>query len=315
MTIAERRNDTEAARTRPGADETTRIRGRLAGLAAERDALEARLAAIEADGSLAVDGGPRTSPVTNRSPAAARIALFRGLFGGRGDVYAKRWENPRTGKNGYAPACANEWRKPVCGKPRIKCGACPNQAFPSVTDETVVDHLRGRHTIGLWPMLADGTCRFVAADFDGAGWRGDAGAFVAACRRRGVPAALERSRSGNGGHAWIFFAEPVPAALAVNCDRKVPICCNRKVPTWGVGSSPQARCWGVGLGVAVGNWLGAATGDESGGDKPVIHSGPAAPKPFLSLPAIMIRPSCGADRSRPAAGSGDPASCMSSPGC
>jgi hypothetical protein len=63
-------------------------------------------------------------------------------------------------------------------------------------------------------MLADETCWFLAADFDKAAWRDDAAAFLAACEARGVPAALERSRSGRGGHVWIFFAEPVPVPLA-----------------------------------------------------------------------------------------------------
>ena len=153
-------------------------------------------------------------PVTNRSPARDKIALFRSLFRGREDVYTKRWDNARTGEVGYAPVCANEWAPRVCGKPRVRCGACPNQAFREVTDEAVEGHLRGRHTIGVYPMLADDTCRFLAADFDKAGWRRDAGAFLEATRSKGVPAALERSRSGNGAHVWIFFAEPVPAALA-----------------------------------------------------------------------------------------------------
>lgn len=136
------------------------------------------------------------------------------MFAGREDVFPRRWESARTGKAGYAPACANEWKPGLCGKPRVRCGACPNQAFLPVTDEEIAAHLRGRHTIGVYPLLPDGTCRFVAADFDKAAWRRDAGAFLDACRSRGVPAALERSRSGNGGHVWIFFAEPVSAALA-----------------------------------------------------------------------------------------------------
>jgi hypothetical protein len=83
-----------------------------------------------------------------------------------------------------------------------------------VTAEAIDGHLRGRHVIGVYPLLADESCWFLAADFDKATWHEDATAFLAACKARGVPAALERSRSGNGGHVWIFFAEPVPAALA-----------------------------------------------------------------------------------------------------
>ena len=75
-------------------------------------------------------------------------------------------------------------------------------------------HLRGRHTIGVYPIRSDDTCRFLAADFDRKTWRRDAEAFLGACRSKRIPAALERSRSGNGGHVWIFFDDLVPASLA-----------------------------------------------------------------------------------------------------
>ena len=198
----------------PDSDEAARIRDRLAQLASERDALQKRLAEIEAPNPNAPNRGAQEAPLTERSPAREKVALFRSLFRGRDDVYPKRWDNARTGKSGYAPACGNEWKPQICGKPRIKCGSCPNQAFLPVTDEAIVDHLRGRHTVGVYPMLADSTCHFLAVDFDKETWRTDAGAFLAACRSKGVPAALERSRSGNGGHVWIFFAEAVPAKIA-----------------------------------------------------------------------------------------------------
>ena len=195
-------------------DEAARIRARLATLAAERQALQTRLAELQTGELAGPDSGPHAATVNSRSPAVEKIALFRSLFGGRDDVYPKRWENTRTGRAGYAPECANEWKPRLCGKPRIRCGACPNQAFVSVTDEAIEAHLRGRQTLGVYPLSRDGTCRFLAADFDKATWRTDAAAFIAACRSKRVPAALERSRSGHGGHVWIFFAEPVPARLA-----------------------------------------------------------------------------------------------------
>ena len=198
----------------PARDEAARIRERLARLAAEKATLEAQLSRIEAKSPATPDGNTTGWRVTDRSPATRKIALFRSLFRGRDDVFPRRWENAGTGKSGYAPVCGNEWKPRVCGKPRIRCGACPTQAFLPVTDEAIDGHLRGRHTIGVYPMLPDGTCRFLAADFDKETWRSDAGAFLAACRSKRVPAALERSRSGNGGHVWIFFAEPVAAALA-----------------------------------------------------------------------------------------------------
>ena len=124
-------------------------------------------------------------------------------------MYPRRWE-----KAGYAPVCANEWQRGVCHKPRVRCGACPNQAFVPITDDAVEGHLRGHHTLGVYPMLADDTCRFLAADFDKETWRRDAGAYLSACHAKKVPAALARSRSGNGAHVWFFFEEPVAASLA-----------------------------------------------------------------------------------------------------
>ena len=202
--------------TSPASDggEAARIRARLAGLAAERASLEARLVVLEQERPAEPDGGAGEAPVTDRSPSDRKIAVFRSLFAGREDVFPRRWENARRGKAGYAPACVNEWKPGLCEKPRARCGACPNRAFLPVTDEQIAAHLRGRHTIGVYPRLPDGTCRFLAADFDKASWRRDADAFLDACRSKGVQAALERSRSGNGGHVWICFAGPVSAALA-----------------------------------------------------------------------------------------------------
>ena len=202
------------ARQDADGDEGALIRARLAKLAEEKDALEARLASLESSVPTSPEESPQQGRVTEHSPPREKIALFRSLFRGREDVYPKRWENARTRRSGYAPVCGNEWKPGICGKPRIKCGACPNQAFVAVTDEVMGEHLRGRRTVGVYPMLADGACWFLAADFDRESWRADAGAFLAACRSKGVPGVLERSRSGNGGHVWIFFAEPVPAALA-----------------------------------------------------------------------------------------------------
>ena len=195
-------------------DEAARIRARLAALADERQALQTRLDEFETGASSGPYSEPGKATVTDRSPAPEKISLFRSLFRGRDDVYPKRWENARTGRSGYAPVCANEWKPRLCGKPRIRCGTCPNQAFVAVTDQAIEAHLRGCQTLGVYPMSPDGTCRFLSADFDKVNWRTDAGAFLAACRSKRVPVALERSRSGHGGHVWIFFAGSVPAPLA-----------------------------------------------------------------------------------------------------
>lgn len=160
--------------------------------------------------------------LTNKSCPAEKIALFRSLFRGRADVYPRRFESRKTGRAGYAPACANEWVRGVCEKPRVKCAECPHRRFKPVTDETIRCHLSGRDASGcefvisVYPMLLDETCLFLAVDFDKANWRDDAGAFVETCRLLGVPVALERSRSGNGAHVWFFFAEALPAGLARN---------------------------------------------------------------------------------------------------
>ena len=209
----------EASETAPRAAgmssrEVALIHERLAQLGDEKAALEARLAELKDERSAEQKGTRPERPITSRSAARDKIALFRSLFRGREDVFPQRWENATTGKAGYAPACGNEWVPGLCDKPRIKCGACSNQAFLAVTDKIIDGHLRGRHTVGVYPILPDETCWFLAVDFDKLTWRQDAEAFLAACRSKRVPVALERSRSGHGGHVWVFFSEPVPAVLA-----------------------------------------------------------------------------------------------------
>jgi superfamily II DNA or RNA helicase/very-short-patch-repair endonuclease len=164
---------------------------------------------------------PLVAPAVDRhSASSAKISLFRSLFRGRADVYPRRFESRRTGKSGYAPACANEWVRGICEKPRIKCAVCPHRRFLPVTDDVVRWHLQGRDdagqtfVAGVYPLLLDETCFFLAADFDKAGWQADVMAFLQACRRLDLDAALERSRSGRGGHVWLFFEDAIPASLA-----------------------------------------------------------------------------------------------------
>ena len=159
-------------------------------------------------------------PVTQTSPASAKIALFRVLFRGREEVYPRRFESAKSGKAGYSPVCGNEWVRGVCEKPRIKCSDCSHQRWLLVTDDVVRCHLsgvddRGRDFVaGVYPMLLDERCFFLAVDFDKGDWSADALAYLDTCARLQIPAALERSRSGNGAHVWIFFAEAIAAALA-----------------------------------------------------------------------------------------------------
>jgi len=158
--------------------------------------------------------------VNQHSPAEAKIVLFRSLFHGREDVYPRRFESRKTGRAGYSPVCGNEWVQGICEKPRIKCSECPHQRFLPVTDDVIRWHLQGHDdhsrdfVMGVYPMLLDETCFFLAADFDKTTWQDDVVVFLETCRQMNLPAALERSRSGRGGHIWFFFNEPVPATLA-----------------------------------------------------------------------------------------------------
>lgn len=161
------------------------------------------------------------SPVVNQqSSAESKIRLFRSLFRGRDDVYPRRFESRKTGKSGYAPACSNEWVRGICEKPRIKCAVCQHRRFLAVTEDVIRWHLSGEDehrqpfVAGVYPLLLDESCYFLAADFDKANWQDDATAFLQSCRRLDLDAALERSRSGRGGHVWIFFEQAISAGLA-----------------------------------------------------------------------------------------------------
>jgi hypothetical protein len=149
--------------------------------------------------------------VPSRLSTDEKVRLFGQLFRGRTDVYPIRWEAKTSGKSGYSPACANEWRPGVCEKPRTKCGDCGHRDLLPLSDSVLFKHLAGEHTIGTYPLLTDDTCHFLAVDFDEAEWRDDAIAFARTAKEAGVPVALEVSRSGNGAHAWIFFDRRVSA--------------------------------------------------------------------------------------------------------
>ncbi|MFZ3179011.1 MAG: DEAD/DEAH box helicase family protein, partial [Methylocystis silviterrae] len=208
--------------------EIEQLRARLAANEEERKELEVALRDLVSRCSAVAANylSPaiaEASEVKAASSTAEKIALFRRLFAGRADVFPVRWENRKTAKSGYAPACANEWLKGICGKPQVKCGGCPHQAFVPITDDIIEKHLRGGEgargsggdfVAGVYPLLPDETCWFLAADFDEENWAADALAVLETCQAKGVPAALERSRSGNGGHVWIFFSEPVSARTA-----------------------------------------------------------------------------------------------------
>jgi superfamily II DNA or RNA helicase len=146
--------------------------------------------------------------------ARKRIALFRTLFRGREDVYARRWENPDS-RSGYSPAALKDWKTINASKPedRKKVDRITRKFVP-LTDTVVENHLLGKETVGIYPLLLDETCWFLAVDFDKKTWTDDSCAFLDTCRELDVPAFLERSRSGNGGHVWIFFEFAIPASTA-----------------------------------------------------------------------------------------------------
>jgi superfamily II DNA or RNA helicase len=203
--------------------EIAALKERLTRLDRERLELADRLSALE-NARAKASANPQPllgARVTTASPTAEKIALFRSLFRGREEVFPRRWENPKSGKSGYSPVCRNEWVRGVCGKPQVKCGECPNQAFVPFGDDIIRSHLTGRaaqnsaeFTAGIYPMLPDETCWFLAADFDKKSWKRDVIAFRDTAQAKGVPVAIERSRSGNGAHVWIFFEEPVAAGDA-----------------------------------------------------------------------------------------------------
>jgi len=164
--------------------------------------------------------------VSKKSPADEKISLFCSLFKGREDVFARRWESSRSGKVGYQPACRNEWINGICRKPEIKCGSCGARDFIPLDEYVIRNHLKGfnpddarasvsrrEFVVGLYPLRLDNTCYFLAADFDKDTWREDVSGFVASCKEHSISVAVERSRSGKGGHAWIFFSEPIPAVM------------------------------------------------------------------------------------------------------
>jgi len=155
-----------------------------------------------------------TPPVDKEERARKRIALFRSLFRGREDVYARRWEKS-DGRHGYMPAVVTDWKAINRSRPeeRKKVDRKTRKFIP-LTDAVIENHLLGKETVGLYPLLSDETCFFLAADFDKRTWEYDSLAFLETCRDLSVPAALERSRSGKGGHIWIFFDRALSAITA-----------------------------------------------------------------------------------------------------
>ena len=155
--------------------------------------------------------------VTHTSSNAEKIQLFRSLFVGRDDVFARRFENVRKGTSGYSPCCENQWGAGCVLRQHKKCSECPVRQYVPVSDEVVRWHLRGKDAsmkpfvMGLYPMLADESVRFAVIDFDKSSWRRDALLVVKKSRDLGLSVALEKSRSGKGAHLWFFLESAVSA--------------------------------------------------------------------------------------------------------
>lgn len=179
----------------------------------------ARLRALLACHGIAADE-PEPTP---RKPALSleeKVTLFRSLFQGREDVFARRWFSNSTGKSGYQPVCSREWNREFCNKKKFKCTECPNREFQPLGYDDIYHHLEGkdpngRDVVGVYAIFPDNTCRFLCCDFDDKscehGYEKDVIAYVCVCRDWGIPAYIERSRSGNGAHVWILFDGPIKA--------------------------------------------------------------------------------------------------------
>ena len=133
--------------------------------------------------------------VTMASSPEEKVRLFRAMFRGREDVYARRYVSAKSGKSGYSPVCSVEWTRGVCDKKRVACAVCPNRRLEPLDDEVVRIHLcgvdaKGRDfTLGCYPLLADDTVRFAAIDFDKACWRADSASVCDILREMGLPVA------------------------------------------------------------------------------------------------------------------------------
>ena len=143
-----------------------------------------------------------------------KIKIFMNVFKGRTDVFAKRYVSKKTGKAGYTPVCKNEFNKYKCDKPKVKCSECAFRELVPLTEDIVLKHLKGEIGIGIYPLLPGDVCNFLAIDFDKKTYEKDVSAFWSICDELNVPIYVERSRSGNGAHVWIFFEGSVLAKVA-----------------------------------------------------------------------------------------------------
>jgi superfamily II DNA or RNA helicase len=205
-------------------NENMRLRERVCELERENALLRAAQRApslSEAESTQYCSRNPQKLTAEQKeSELQRRVALFRELFHGREDVYAQRFVS-KSGKVGYQPVCKNRWST-GCHEQRYKCEGCPLREFVQLDDNLLRKHLdknaKERDVIGIYPILEDNTVFFLCADFDDKncehGYKEDVLSYMHICKEWGIPAYIERSRSGNGAHVWIFFSEAVLAAKA-----------------------------------------------------------------------------------------------------
>lgn len=175
------------------------------------------------DGNLASFQSLNLTTSTISLSLQEKVELFQSLFKGREDVFAKRWYSDTTKKYGYQPVCEREWNREFCDKRKYKCSECPNRKFAPLSYEHIFNHLAGkdaygRDVVGLYPMFNDNTCYFLCTDFDDKscehGYQNDVLAFASVCKEWSIPCYIERSRSGNGAHVWVFFDTAIAAIKA-----------------------------------------------------------------------------------------------------
>ncbi len=175
------------------------------------------------------------SRIIPRDITEADAKVFFSMFWGRTDVYSRRTIKKSTGEVNYYTQCYNFWKNgcPRITGSKIKCQDCQRQAYKELKKEQIIEHLRGisedaTDVIGVFPLLADNTCRFIVFDFDnhekgaerndfantGDLWREEVDSLRKICDINGIDALVERSRSGRGAHLWIFFQKPIEAGLA-----------------------------------------------------------------------------------------------------
>jgi hypothetical protein len=141
-----------------------------------------------------------------------KVAIFQQVFKGRTDIVPRYWKSKDGKRQGYSPLCRNEWKDGICQKP---CRTCSNSNYIPFSYTLILDHLKGTHVLGVYPLLKDNTCHFTAADLDNHDNERnplkDVRALCEVCQVNDTPLYVLRSKGGKGYHTYIFFVDPVPA--------------------------------------------------------------------------------------------------------